>query len=70
MTFTEFDPREADETPYCAPWVRATVGALVIRLISATSILALNALIARTFKGLSRLQMRHTTIETTKRSFL
>lgn len=55
MTFTEFDPREADETAYCRPWVRATVAAFVIRLISATSILALNALISRTFKRLSRL---------------
>lgn len=70
INFVDLDPGEEDDTPYCLPWFKRTLAAQAIRFVSAVSILVLNGLISKVFKRLVQFQMKHTKIETTKRSFI
>jgi hypothetical protein len=70
INFIDLDPREEDDTPYCLPWFQRTLVTHFIKVISAISILVLNGIISRVFKRLVQFQMKHTKIETTKRSFI
>jgi hypothetical protein len=61
--WSSIDPYGIDDNQYCTKWLTDSIINSIISVVSSTSMIVLNALIAVLFAKLGKFKKKHTTIE-------